>query len=104
MKQTHPFLSIHQLYLDKEPPDNNRTILIRLKTGDEKLKEQNGFLNLVLESLSHPFYVINADDYTIQLANSMAKAEGTTGKSTCYALNHKRQSPAIQQSIPALWK
>jgi len=63
------------------------------KTGDEKLKEQNGFLTLVLESLSHPFYVINADDYTLQLANSAAKAKGITGKSTCYALSHNRQTP-----------
>ena len=63
------------------------------KTGDKKLKKQSEFLNLVLESLSHPFYVINADDYTIQMANSAAQAEGTIGKSTCYALNNKRQTP-----------
>jgi PAS domain S-box-containing protein len=63
------------------------------KTGDEKLKEQNGFLTMVLESLSHPFYVINADDYTLHLANSAAKAKGISGKSTCYALSHNRQTP-----------
>jgi PAS domain S-box-containing protein len=63
------------------------------KAGDEKLKKQNGFLNLVLESLSHPFYVINADDYTLQLANSAAQAEGITGQGTCHALSHKRQTP-----------
>jgi PAS domain S-box-containing protein len=70
------------------------------KTGDEKLKEQNGFLNLVLESLSHPFYVINVDDYTIQMANSAAKTEGTTGKSTCYALSHNRQTPCDSKEHP----
>jgi PAS domain S-box-containing protein len=70
------------------------------KPGDEKLKEQNRFLNLVLESLSHPFYVINADDYTIQMANSAAKDEGTNGKSTCYALNHKRQTPCDSKEHP----
>jgi len=63
------------------------------KTGYEKIIEQNGFLNLVLESLAHPFYVINADDYTIHLANSAAKAEGITDRSTCYALSHKREIP-----------
>jgi len=63
------------------------------KAGDEKLKRQNGFLNLVLESLSHPFYVINADDYTLQLANSAAQAEGISVRGTCHALSHKRQTP-----------
>jgi PAS domain S-box-containing protein len=67
------------------------------KTGDEKLKEQNGFLNLVLESLSHPFYVINADDYTLQLANSAAQAEGISGQGTCHALSHKRQTPCASR-------
>jgi PAS domain S-box-containing protein len=70
------------------------------KTGDEKLKKQNGFLNLVLESLSHPFYVINTDDYTIQLANSAAQAKGISGKSTCYALSHKRQTPCDSKEHP----
>jgi PAS domain S-box-containing protein len=34
---------------------------------------QNDFLNHVLESLTHPFYVINADDYSVVMANSAAK-------------------------------
>ena len=63
------------------------------KTGYEKIIEKNGFLSLVLESLSHPFYVIDADDYTLQLANSAARAEGISGKGTCYALSHNRQTP-----------
>ncbi len=70
------------------------------KAGDEKLKKQNGFLKLVLESLSHPFYVINADDYSLQLANSAAQAEGISGKSTCYALSHKRQAPCDSKEHP----
>ena len=70
------------------------------KTGDEKLKKQNGFLNLVLESISHPFYVVNADDYSIQLANSAARAKGISGKSTCYALSHKRQTPCNSKKHP----
>jgi PAS domain S-box-containing protein len=70
------------------------------KTGDEKLKKQNGFLSLVLESISHPFYVINADDYTLQLANSAAKAQAANGKGTCYALIHQRQTPCGSKERP----
>ena len=70
------------------------------KAGDERLKRQNGFLNLVLESLSHPFYVINADDYSLQLANSAAQAVGISGEGTCYALSHKRQAPCDSREHP----
>ena len=70
------------------------------KAGDEKLKKQNGFLNLVLESLSHPFYVIDTDDYTLQLANSAAQAEGISGQGTCYALSHKSQTPCDSREHP----
>ena len=70
------------------------------KTGYEKIIEQNSFLSLVLESLAHPFYVINADDYTIQWANSAAKAEAANGESTCYAIGHKRQTPCDSKDHP----
>jgi PAS domain S-box-containing protein len=70
------------------------------KTVDEKLIKQNGLLNLVLESLSHPFYVVNADNYTIQLANSAAQAQGISGKSTCYALSHRRETPCNSKNHP----
>jgi PAS domain S-box-containing protein len=70
------------------------------KTCDESLKKQNGFLNLVLESLAHPFYVIDADDYALQLANSAAQAEGISGKGTCYALSHKRRTPCDSKEHP----
>ena len=70
------------------------------KSADEELKKQNGFLELVLESLAHPFYVIDANDYSIKLANSAAQAEGISGKATCYALTHKRQSPCDSATHP----
>jgi len=37
------------------------------------LKHQNRFLNDVLESLTHPFIVVSANDYTIKKANSAAR-------------------------------
>ena len=57
------------------------------KKAEAQLKKQSEFLNLVLESLSHPFYVVDANDYCIKLANSAAscpsvrraKKSGTTG-------------------------
>ena len=31
---------------------------LKHKNADKRLKQQNGFSNLVINSLSHPFYVI----------------------------------------------
>jgi len=70
------------------------------KSADEELKKQNGFLKLVLESLSHPFYVIDANDYTIKLANAAAQAQGISGNATCYVLTHKRQTPCDSVTHP----
>jgi len=44
------------------------------KKMENKILQQNEFLNNALEALTHPFYVIDADDYTIQLANSATVA------------------------------
>jgi len=62
------------------------------RQDEERIREQNEFLNNVLESLTHPFYVLDANDYTIKMANSAAiKGELTPGI-TCYALTHRRQT------------
>ncbi|VVB97649.1 Methyl sulfide methyltransferase-associated sensor [uncultured archaeon] len=63
----------------------------------EQLKQKNEFVRTTLESLPYPFYVINAVDHTIALANSAAFG-GDLGKvSTCYALTHKRSEPCKSQ-------
>ncbi len=64
-----------------------------LKYVEKNLEKQNEFLNSVIESLTHPFYVINVDDYTIEIANSAAGKYVTKGLETCYALTHKNKVP-----------
>ncbi len=63
------------------------------KRSDEKIRQQNEFLNNVIESLSYPFYVINANDYTVEIANSAANLGDLSKDSTCYALSHRRSEP-----------
>lgn len=70
------------------------------KKAEEMILEQNEFLNNVIESLAHPFYVIDANDYTIKLSNSKAKFRIKPGKSTCYALTHKRNKPCLSKEHP----
>jgi PAS domain S-box-containing protein len=61
---------------------------------------RGGFLETVLESLTHPFYVIDAKDYTIQMANSAARLGEITGVVTCHALTHKKNKPCSMRNHP----
>ena len=60
---------------------------------EEKIQQQNDFFATVIESLMHPFYVIDADDYTIKIANSAARQGDMPEKATCYQITHKRSKP-----------
>jgi len=59
----------------------------------EEIRRKKEFLNSVLESLTHPFYVIDANDYTIKLANYAARQGSLSEETTCYALTHKKSKP-----------
>jgi PAS domain S-box-containing protein len=65
-----------------------------------QIKEQNEFLNNILESLAHPFYVIDVNDYTIKMANSAARLGSLQENPTCYALTHDRDKPCGTDEHP----
>ena len=67
---------------------------IELERRWATIQEGRDLMENTLESLPYPFYVLNVDDYTIEMANSAAlrgvdAAEG----SVCYALTHGRSMP-----------
>jgi PAS domain S-box-containing protein len=62
------------------------------KQFERRLQKQNVFLNNVLESLTHPFYVIDPDTYEVTMANSASGMDLREG-ATCYALTHNRTEP-----------
>lgn len=66
----------------------------------EKIQQQNEFLQSVFESVTHPFYVIDANDYTITMANSAANLGRITGIATCYALAHRIDKPCHSEEHP----
>ncbi|MCD6597684.1 MAG: PAS domain S-box protein, partial [Bacteroidales bacterium] len=70
------------------------------KKAEDKINEQKQLLENTLESLTHPFYVIDANDYTLLLANSAAKKLNKENASTCYALTHKRDTPCNSKEDP----
>lgn len=60
---------------------------------EQAIRQQNKFLNTIIEALSNPFYVINIEDYSIEIANSAAQALGISQMGTCHALTHHLDAP-----------
>ncbi len=68
-------------------------------------EKQSGFLKNVIESLTHPFLVINVDDYTIAMANSAAMRLGVAAStlsadelSLCHAEHRGKPHHSVQSS------
>ena len=63
------------------------------KRTEEQIFQDSLFLWSVLESLNHPFMVIDAEDYSVLLANSAARSSMSREVKTCYGLSHGRNTP-----------
>ena len=71
------------------------------KQAEERLVKQHKFLETILDSLTHPFYVIDANDYRILLANASARAltSADSKGSTCHAISHHSDKPCTGDHI-----
>ena len=69
-----------------------------LDTGS--ITEYADFLESVLESLPHPFYVIDASDLTVKMSNSAVQFGSLSEESTCYALTNMSDSPCDSEEHP----
>ena len=63
------------------------------RRAEEKITQQHAFLQTVLESLTHPFYVIDARDHRVLMANSAATGGGLPQNITCHLLTHRSPQP-----------
>ncbi|MCG3227306.1 MAG: PAS domain S-box protein [Candidatus Heimdallarchaeota archaeon] len=89
--------------------DENNEITGTLSSGEditekkkieELIRKQNEFFNTVVESLPHPFMVINTDDYSIALANSEVYDGVLKNGLKCYELTHQRTSVCSEKEHP----
>jgi len=80
-------LFIHPTKYECEPAENGS-------------RQQSEFLHTILESLTHPFYVVDVNDYTIRLANSAAGFAELDEASTCYSLIYGRDEPCGGAECP----
>lgn len=60
------------------------------KKKEEEIRKQNIFLKNVIESLNHPFYVIDAIDYKVKMANSYSSLQKGI---PCYKQTHHLDKP-----------
>ncbi|MBT8338372.1 MAG: response regulator [Desulfatitalea sp.] len=61
-----------------------------------RLREKNAFLNNVIESLQHPFMVIDAEDYTVEIANAAAHRKRRAPGNACFSINRGFTQPCGQ--------
>ncbi|TFH05164.1 MAG: PAS domain S-box protein, partial [Candidatus Thorarchaeota archaeon] len=66
---------------------------IALRLSEEESRKNSEFLKIVIDSLPHPFYVIDPVDYSIIMANTATDIDTTAGKRTCHQLIHPSASP-----------
>jgi PAS domain S-box-containing protein len=81
----------------------DRTEFKKRQIAERKARRQNEFLKNVIESLTHPFFVVNVDDYTIAMANSAAMRSGifeypTDPSDPCYTERHACHSERREES------
>ena len=73
---------------------------IVLKREVTRNKHQAKSMNLILESIPYPFYVIDALDYTVKKANHAAYPGRLPKGTSCFALTHKRNKPCDSAEHP----
>jgi PAS domain S-box-containing protein len=61
---------------------------------DEQIRQHNRMFENTIESLLHPFYVLDVNTYKIVMANKATAIYGDIRiGSTCYSLTHNRETP-----------
>ncbi len=71
--------------------------LLELKLVKKREKDQYELMMNVMQSITHPFYVIDANDYSITVANSAAKMFSDNFENmTCHSATHNYSKPCNQ--------
>ena len=75
--------------------------IVERRESELKIRQQKELLENTIESLSHPFYVVNAADYSVEIANSAALSHARRVEaSTCHALLHQSERPCRGSDRP----
>lgn len=90
-------MSANKIKLQKTKPHKSRfdkvDISNPIESPEKIIRKQNVFLNTILNSLTHPFLIIDANDYTIKKHNRMTSPEDLRAGTTCFELTHGSNKP-----------
>jgi len=67
----------------------------KTKLAKEKIQQQGEFLQHIIDSLDHPFFVVDINNYQIKIANLATQQIGLNPQTTCYKLMHKQSNPCV---------
>ena len=71
-----------------------------LVVSQNELTKKNTFLDSVLNALTHPFYVLDANTFQVVLANKASGMDGHQEKGTCHWLTHGESDPCTGDNHP----
>ena len=77
-----------------------QTVIAKYKRAGEKSHQQNRLFRNAIDSLTHPFYLIDANNYKVILANRISGFGRALNNQTCYALTHKSDRPCSDADHP----
>ena len=63
-----------------------------IRARQTELRNNEAFLRITINSITHPFAVINADTYIIEMANDAYGGAGVIGRQ-CYFVSHQQNVP-----------
>ena len=66
--------------------------ITEIREAEQKAKGQSNFLATILESLDHPFFVVDPSDHSIVLANSASGFVVGTHQENCYGIPSSSQT------------
>lgn len=66
----------------------------------DQISDQNKFLDNVLNAITHPFYVIDPQNYQVLLLNKATQADSAVENQHCYSLIHNNDNPCQDSDHP----
>ncbi|MFK5970877.1 MAG: ATP-binding protein [Candidatus Marithrix sp.] len=89
------FITKVEKKLNKAYDDLIFTEKAKTELAKEKIQQQGEFLQHIIDSLDHPFFVVDINNHQIKIANSFTQQLSFYPKTTCYKLMHKENKPCV---------
>ena len=82
--------------------NRRKTMAEVVRENTDQLRLERDFLKEIISAISHPFYVIDANDHRILMANQTAANifGNTSDHPFCYSWTHGRSTPCAGRDHP----